>query len=48
VAVSKVRELIAQQTTPLPTTLAPLDGEWELVFTSVSAGESRGRVHKGI
>ena len=38
VAVSKVRDLVASQSSPLPTNLAALDGEWELVFTSVKHG----------
>ncbi|KAJ1460239.1 hypothetical protein M885DRAFT_478434 [Pelagophyceae sp. CCMP2097] len=35
---SKVRLLIAEQVVPLPTSLAAIDGEWELVFTTVPHG----------
>lgn len=35
---SKVAELVAAQRGQLPTDLAALDGEWELVFTTVKHG----------
>jgi hypothetical protein len=35
---AKVKELIAKQPAPLPTSLEAIAGEWELVFTTVPHG----------